>query len=191
MKKTILPKFQSPHKYLNVYCNMQTTNMFDATSLGNRCKRREYVTSFGRERGVEKVQFVTFINLTLIFQLFRNGVQARLNYRFFSTVLLECFYIRLADITLFIDPYHPIWSYVFRDILHFMSISMSCMFKIWGSVLLCLQSAKGGCFVIWDDLICLSLNIALWLTRRWGLIDGTCPNLLTGDRVLNLVPSNC
>ena len=26
------------------------------------------------------------------------------------------------------------------------------------------------------------LNIALWLTRRWGLYAGTCPNLLRGDK---------
>ena len=37
-----------------------------------------------------------------------------------------------------------------------------------------------------------SLSIALWLTRRLGLYDGPCLNLLRGDRgVLIPVPSDC
>ena len=30
---------------------------------------------------------------------------------------------------------------------------------------------------------------ALWLTRRWGLYDGTFPNLIRGEKTLTLVPS--
>ena len=37
----------------------------------------------------------------------------------------------------------------------------------------------------------LSLSIALWLTRRLGLYDGPCPNLLRGDKVLIFAPSDC
>ena len=33
-------------------------------------------------------------------------------------------------------------------------------------------------------------NIARWLTRQWGLYDRTCPNLLRGDKVPILVPSD-
>ena len=36
----------------------------------------------------------------------------------------------------------------------------------------------------------LSWSIALWLTRRWGLYDGPCPNLLRGDMVLLFLPSD-
>ena len=36
-----------------------------------------------------------------------------------------------------------------------------------------------------------SLRVALWLTRRFGLCDGSCLNLLRGDRVLIPVPSYC
>ena len=35
------------------------------------------------------------------------------------------------------------------------------------------------------------LNTALRLTRRWGLYDGTCPNLLRGDKAVILFPSDC
>ena len=35
------------------------------------------------------------------------------------------------------------------------------------------------------------ISIAIWLTRRWGLHNGRCPNLCRGDRVLNLLPSDC
>ena len=34
----------------------------------------------------------------------------------------------------------------------------------------------------------LSLSIALWLTRQWGLYDGTCPNLLIGDNARSSSP---
>ena len=37
----------------------------------------------------------------------------------------------------------------------------------------------------WND----TWIIALWLTRRWGLYDGTCPNLLRGDKAPILLPS--
>ena len=33
-------------------------------------------------------------------------------------------------------------------------------------------------------------SIALWLTRRWRLYEGTCPKLLRGDKALVLVPLN-
>ena len=35
------------------------------------------------------------------------------------------------------------------------------------------------------------LSIALWLTRRLGLYEGPCPNLLRGDKILTFVPSDC
>ena len=34
-------------------------------------------------------------------------------------------------------------------------------------------------------------SIVLWITRRFGLYDGTCQNLLRGDKALTLVPSGC
>ena len=36
-----------------------------------------------------------------------------------------------------------------------------------------------------------SLSVALWLTKRLGLYDGSCLNLLWGDRVLIPVPFTC
>ena len=35
------------------------------------------------------------------------------------------------------------------------------------------------------------ISIALWQTRRLGLYDGPCPNLLRGDKVLIFVPYYC
>ena len=40
-------------------------------------------------------------------------------------------------------------------------------------------------------LVLSHFEFALWLTRRWGLYDGTCPNLLRGDKAPILVPSDC
>ena len=37
----------------------------------------------------------------------------------------------------------------------------------------------------------LSKSIAIWLIRRWGLYDGTHPNLLRGGKALVLAPSDC
>ena len=34
-------------------------------------------------------------------------------------------------------------------------------------------------------------HFALWQTRRWGLYDRTCPNVLREDNALILVPSDC
>ena len=34
-------------------------------------------------------------------------------------------------------------------------------------------------------------SVTLWLTRRWGLYNGTCPKLLRGDKALILVPCGC
>ena len=36
----------------------------------------------------------------------------------------------------------------------------------------------------------LSKSIAIWLSRQWGLYDGTCPNFLRADKALTLVPSD-
>ena len=46
------------------------------------------------------------------------------------------------------------------------------------------------CLALLQPCTDLSLIIALWLTRRWGLYDAPCPNL-RGDKVLIFVPSDC
>ena len=38
---------------------------------------------------------------------------------------------------------------------------------------------------------CVYVPFALWLTKWWGLYDGTYQNLLSGDKSLILVPSDC
>ena len=49
-----------------------------------------------------------------------------------------------------------------------------------------------------DDVSCVWLInsivhifLALWLTRRWGHYDRTCPNLPSGDNFLKLLSSDC
>ena len=45
--------------------------------------------------------------------------------------------------------------------------------------------------LVLDPSTDLSWRVALWPTRRLGLYDGPCPNLLRGDKVLIFVPSDC
>ena len=47
------------------------------------------------------------------------------------------------------------------------------------------------CLALLQPCTDLPWSVALWLTRRLGLYDVSCQNLLRGDRVLILVPSNC
>ena len=41
-----------------------------------------------------------------------------------------------------------------------------------------IERTKGLCFALLQPCTDLSWSIALWLTRRWRLYDGPCPNLL-------------
>ena len=47
------------------------------------------------------------------------------------------------------------------------------------------------CLALLQSCTDYSLSVALWITRRFGLYDGPCLNLLRGDRVLIPVPSDC
>ena len=48
----------------------------------------------------------------------------------------------------------------------------------------------GLCVTLLQICTYISYSIALWLTRRWGLYDGTCQNL-RGERVLIFFPCDC
>ena len=57
-----------------------------------------------------------------------------------------------------------------------------------------LSSISCGWVVIFIDshltVFTFCMCTALWLIRRWGLYEGTCPNLLRGNNALILVPTD-
>ena len=63
----------------------------------------------------------------------------------------------------------------------FVVVSMTMRSSVWLKVL---------CLPLLQPCTYHSLSVALWLTRRLGLYDGPCLNLLRGDRILIPVPSD-